>query len=231
MSGRNHPQCNQRTIQLPPVFPEVSAMGQCAAGLTRKQTELASKLLFDSPVLLSMEGHTHVQKISVHHLVTDDWIRRVKDWVCRLFHHVFGRNIVMSEISGDGSSFGIYLTDEDLEGIYQYSMRFRSIRTQGGVTSDWMSPWTVFSLEKDERTISVMTPNQVDFLDLCHKFPNLAAGPDAGGRSKVPNMICSMGPALAARAFEIMNTSYEEDWESGTISWGKSVQRYVIVFH
>lgn len=215
----------EMVIELP-VFPGTPVQRKNTL-LTRKQADLATKLLFDCPVLLSMSDHTQVERVRTHHLGLGA-MNRVERWVREMFHAAFGRNIAMSEVSEDKTMFGIYMTDEDLECIYQYSMQFRHLRMRGGVTSSWMSPWTVFQLAKDERTICVLTPNQLGFLDICHVFPTLASGPCqdpscSEKSARIPNMICSMGPVLAARSFEIMNSSYE-DGESG-ISWGNSVQR------
>lgn len=211
-----------RTVQIPdvPALVTHGKRGKNGSGLTYKQTELACNLLFDCTVRLGMADHEQVQHVNVHHISS---MRRVQNWVERVFQVAFGRMLTLSELSDDGMMFGFYLTEQDMQNIYQYCIEFRQIRAEDGMTSSWMSPWTVFRMEEGHRMISVMSPNQVAFLDICHQFPKLAAGLPSDS-DVVPNMICSMGPALAAKAFGIMNICYE-DQDDGTVKWGTWMPR------
>ena len=207
--------------------------GPCVR-LSDRQLEQTSRLLFDHPVRFTVPDYETVQEEDSELLTgsrDEDGNRRstitsVLVHMRTVFHAAFGKHLLVE--SATPTLFMVHFSGADLESIYRYAAEFRGFRPVEGVDSHSMSPWVVFQLLGDCKTVRVFTPYQKHFLEVAHMFPGLSC--ERGGtRSEgldTNDLLCYMDYAIAVRCIDIMNESFEDSPEDGTVVWGQCVDPY-----
>ena len=190
-------------LQLPS---KMQSVAPSEVGLSQRQIDFASSLLFDPLVKLINSDYEQIQTVWTQNLTTD--IVDVYQWMELLFLAAFGRvgfsqhEFVRYE---DGTAIvGIYLPEEDRESIFRYALEVRKVDAPGGgENSSWMSPWIFFQMSGD--MVEIFTPNQERFLDTAYLFSGLAAY----GCERGDHLLHAMDYAFATRAItQIMNDSF-----------------------
>ena len=206
--------------------------GPCVR-LTDKQLEQTSRLLFDCPVRFTVPDYDTTEEVRLLTGGSDEdeqkrkTIASVLVHMRTVFHAAFGRHLPVERASP--TMFMAHFSGTDLESIYRYSVQFRGLRPSEGMDSHWMCPWVVFQLLDDCKTVRVFTPYQKDFLEVCHMFPGLSCerGSARSEGLDTNDLLCCMDYAVAVKCVvDIMNESFEDVEEDGTVVWGQCSQPY-----